>query len=137
MLDLLFFVCFIFIFLLAFSTTSWSLLTTNDQVMWNYNDDGSFYNYTLENNGTGIWSWGLLYNVTNYGVWKIFGQVDPISKDFVTFSFKMIFIMFFLSTGGADPYSAVAFVLAIIFLFIANVLLLSLLVALFKYEKKM
>ena len=37
-----------------------------------------------------------------------------------------------LSADGSDAYSAVAFVLAIIFLAIANVLLLNVLVALFK-----
>ncbi|CAF4811452.1 unnamed protein product, partial [Rotaria sp. Silwood1] len=47
----------------------------------------------------------------NYGVWKVFGQVDPID--------------------GTDAYSVVAFVLAILFVTIANVLLLNVLVALF------
>ncbi|CAF5169359.1 unnamed protein product, partial [Rotaria sp. Silwood1] len=37
MKDLFFFVCFILIFLLAFSIASWSLITTHDQVYWYYN----------------------------------------------------------------------------------------------------
>lgn len=80
MRDLLFFVCFILIFLLGFSIASWSLITTNDQVAWNYNPDGSLYNVTVTGDGSGLWSWELLRDVTNYGIWKIFGQVDSISK---------------------------------------------------------
>ena len=41
-------------------------------------------------------------------------------------------VLITLPTDGNDAYSAVAFVLAIIFLAIANVLLLNVLVALFK-----
>ncbi len=80
MKDLLFFVCFMFIFLMAFSVASWSLITTPNQVNWTYTDDGSLYNVTVEGAGSGLWSWQLLRDVTNYGIWKIFGQVDPISK---------------------------------------------------------
>ena len=81
MKDLLFFVCFIFIFLLAFSIASWSLITTTTQVTWAYNDDGSLYNVTVLGGGSDLWSWALLRNVTNYGIWKIFGQVDQIGND--------------------------------------------------------
>jgi len=80
MKDLLFFVCFIIIFLLGFSITSWALLTTNDQVDWSYDDTQNSWSYTLQNGGSGLWSWVILRNITNYGVWKIFGQVDPIGK---------------------------------------------------------
>jgi hypothetical protein len=81
MKDLLFFVCFIFIFFVAFSTTSWSLLTTTSQMNWTYANDGSLYNVTLEEGGSGLWSWALLYDFTNYGIWPIFGQVNQPSKD--------------------------------------------------------
>ncbi|CAF3362365.1 unnamed protein product [Rotaria sp. Silwood1] len=111
MKDLLFFVCFILIFLLAFSITSWSLITTDNQVFWYYGSDGSLTNVTVAGGGSGLWTWQLLRDVTNYGVWKVFGQVDPID--------------------GTDAYSVVAFVLAILFVTIANVLLLNVLVALF------
>ncbi|CAF1368298.1 unnamed protein product [Rotaria sordida] len=111
MKDLLFFVCFILIFLLAFSITSWSLITTDDQVSWYYNSDGSLLNVTVSGEGSGLWKWQLLRDVTNYGVWKVFGQVDSID--------------------GTNAYSVVAFVLAILFVTIANVLLLNVLVALF------
>jgi hypothetical protein len=80
MKDLLFFVCFILIFLLGFSVASWSLITTTSQVTWNYNADGSLSSATVIDDGSGLWSWDLLRNVTDYGVWKIFGQVDPIGK---------------------------------------------------------
>jgi hypothetical protein len=136
MKDLLFFVCFIFIFLLAFSITSWSLITTTTQVTWNYDDQGALSNFTVLNGASGLWSWQLLRNVTNYGVWKIFGQVDPIG----TFSIRIKTRKFLPITStnandfldGNDAFSATAFVLAILFLAIANVLLLNVLVALFK-----
>ncbi|CAF3036069.1 unnamed protein product [Rotaria socialis] len=111
MKDLLFFVCFIFVFLMGFSITSWALITTNDQVQWYYADNGALANVTVSGKGSGLWTWQILRDVTNYGIWKIFGQVDPIN--------------------GSDAYSHVAFVLAIIFVAIANVLLLNVLVALF------
>jgi len=81
MKDLMFFVCFLLIFLLGFSVASWSLINTTNQVSWNYNADGSLFNVTIENEGTGLWNWEIIRDVVNYGVWKIFGQVDPISKN--------------------------------------------------------
>ncbi|CAF1166712.1 unnamed protein product [Adineta ricciae] len=111
MRDLLFFICFILIFLYGFSVASWSLINTANQVFWNYNSDGSLYNVSTANDGNDLWTWQTIRDVTNYGVWKVFGQVDPIN--------------------GNDSYSDVAFVLAILFVAIANVLLLNVLVALF------
>ncbi|CAF3880388.1 unnamed protein product [Rotaria sp. Silwood1] len=90
---------------------SWSLLSTDSQVYWYYKSDGSLFNATVPRTGTNLWTWHLLRNVTNYGVWKIFGQVETITD--------------------IDAYSYVAFVLDIIFIAIANVLLLNVLVALF------
>ncbi|CAF1379477.1 unnamed protein product [Rotaria sp. Silwood1] len=106
MKDLLFFVCFILIFFLGYSISSWSLITTDNQVSWNYNSDGS-----VTSDGSGLWTWQLLRDVTNFGVWKIFGQVDPID--------------------GTNAYSVVTFILTILFVAISNVLLLNVLVALF------
>ncbi|CAF1144352.1 unnamed protein product [Rotaria sordida] len=111
MKDLFFFVCFILIFLLAFSITSWSLITTDNQVSWYYSSNGSLSNVTVANGGSDLWTWHILRHVANYGVWKIFGQVESIN--------------------GMDAYSYVAFILDILFVVIANVLLLSVLVALF------
>ncbi|CAF0967570.1 unnamed protein product, partial [Didymodactylos carnosus] len=111
MKDLLFFVCFILIFLFAFSITSWSLITTTVQVNWIYTDDGKLFNATVLNAGSGLWTWRYLRDVTNHGIWKVFGQVDPFD--------------------GNDPYNDVAWVLAIIFVTVSNVLLLNVLVALF------
>ncbi|UJR12701.1 hypothetical protein I4U23_016875 [Adineta vaga] len=111
MRDLLFFICFIMIFLYGFSVASWSLINTTNQVSWNYNSDGSLYNVSTANGGNDLWTWETIRDVTNYGVWKIFGQVDPIDGD--------------------DSLSDVAFLLAILFVAIANVLLLNVLVALF------
>ncbi len=78
MKDLLFFVYFILIFLFGFSITSWSLITTSSQVKWIYNDRGKLSNITIVGKDTNILSWKLLRDITNYGVWKVFGQVEII-----------------------------------------------------------
>ncbi|CAF3724318.1 unnamed protein product [Adineta steineri] len=111
MKDLLFFVCFILIFLFGFSITSWSLLITTSQVQWIYDTNGKLVDVLITSNSTNTWGWKLLRDVTNYGVWKVFGQVDLVET--------------------TNSYQAVAFVLAILFVTISNVLLLNVLVALF------
>ncbi|CAF3842834.1 unnamed protein product, partial [Rotaria sp. Silwood1] len=78
MKDLLFFVCFILIFLLGFSITSWSLIITSSQITWIYGDNGTLLNITIADNNTDKWNWKLLRDLTNYGVWKVFGQVELI-----------------------------------------------------------
>jgi len=78
MKDLLFFVCFILIFLFGFSITSWALLTTPLQVQWIYNTRGDLINITISDDHTDVWNWKLLRDITNYGVWKVFGQVDLV-----------------------------------------------------------
>ncbi|CAF4113517.1 unnamed protein product, partial [Rotaria sordida] len=83
MKDLIFFICFILIFLFAFSIASWALITTNSQVYWHYSSDGSLSNVTVSKN------------------------------------------------DDLDAYSSTAFVLDIMFVTIANIILLSVLVALF------
>ncbi|CAF3642332.1 unnamed protein product, partial [Rotaria sp. Silwood1] len=109
----LFFVCFILIFFLGYSISSWSLITTDNQVSWNYNNDGSLFNGSVSSGGSGLWTWQILRDVTNFGVWKIFGQTVSFSLD------------------GTDAYSIVAFILTIVFVAISNVLLLNVLIALF------
>ncbi|CAF0772753.1 unnamed protein product [Adineta ricciae] len=111
MRDLSFFLCFILVFLCGFSITSWSLLSSAGQINWIYNDDGKLLNITISVDKQNTWTWQLLRDIAQYGVWKVFGQVDPI--------------------GGTDSYSNIAFILAIIFVAIANILLLNVLIALF------
>lgn len=119
---------------MAFSIASWSLLTTNDQVIWNYNGDGSVSNVTITGGGSGLWTWSLLRTVTNYGIWKIFGQVDEIGLLNSIYDQRIHALTYLLKRlGNYNAYGSVAFVLAILFLAVANVLLLNLLVALFKY----
>ncbi|CAF1207939.1 unnamed protein product [Rotaria sp. Silwood1] len=110
MKDLFFFICFILIFLLGYSVAAWSLITTDNQVFWNYNSDGSLFNATVLGDASNLWTWDLLRDFINFGIWKVFGQVDSIN--------------------GTDAYSVVAFVLTILFVGISNVLLLNVLIAL-------
>ena len=87
MKDLLFFVCFILIFLFGFSVTSWSLINTPASLNWAYADNGQLLNVTVVGGESSLPSWDLLRNVTNYGIWKVFGQVDAISKLLIIFLF--------------------------------------------------
>ncbi|CAF3116093.1 unnamed protein product [Rotaria socialis] len=111
MRDLLFFLCFIIIFLFAFSVTSWSLINSVSEVHWEYSPSGKLLNATVTITGNHTWSWKLLKDITDYGVRKVFAQIDPIV--------------------GNDSYSNTAFILTIIFVAISNVLLLNVLIALF------
>jgi hypothetical protein len=88
MKDLLFFVCFILIFLFGFSITSWSLITTPSQVGWFYDEKGELLNVTISDDSARAWSWKLLGNITNYGVWKVFGQVDDLVGIGIFFSYN-------------------------------------------------
>ena len=88
MKDLVFIVCFILIFLFGFSITSWSLILTSSQLHWHYNDDGQLTNVTVVANETNGMSWTLLRDITNYGVWKVFGQVDIIGRRKKKISFR-------------------------------------------------
>ncbi|CAF1067858.1 unnamed protein product [Didymodactylos carnosus] len=118
---MLIFVCFILIFLFSFSITSVSLLTTTSQVTWIYTDDGQLFNATVTGKGSGteMWNWQLLRDVTTWGIWKVFGQIDePINN----------------SVSTNDSYGAFVFIFAILFVMIANVLLLNVLIAMFKFS---
>jgi hypothetical protein len=80
MKDLFFFICFIVIFLCGFSITSWSLINAASQVKWIYSDDGQLLNVTVTLVGSNSSTWQMFRDITHYGVWKVFGQVDPIGK---------------------------------------------------------
>lgn len=128
MKDLFFFICFILIFLCAFSITSWSLITSASQVNWIYSDDGQLVNVTVTVLRNSSWTWHILRDITHYGVWKVFGQIDPIGR----YKIRSQKFYSYLFVEGTDTYSNVAFILAIIFVAIANILLLNVLIALFK-----
>lgn len=80
MVDLVFFICFIVIFLLGYAVTTYALITTKNQVIWTPTTDGSVSKeYTLagaEKDQTTLWTWNTLRNVLDWGVWKVFGQID-------------------------------------------------------------
>ncbi|CAF3679181.1 unnamed protein product, partial [Rotaria socialis] len=75
--DLSFFVFFILVFLIGYSVTSYALITTEQQVFWNQTlGNTSSTTYTLFQGGSGIWNWTILRNIIDWGMWKIYGQVD-------------------------------------------------------------
>ena len=53
---------------------------TSSQVTWVYNDKGNLINITIVDDDTRKISWKLLRDITNYGVWKVFGQVELVGK---------------------------------------------------------
>ena len=82
MKDLVFFIYFILIFLAGYAISSYALVTTPHQVTWIPNDDGSpsrAYNLTL--NGSNPWTWNLMRNVVDWGIWTVYGQVDIIGHN--------------------------------------------------------
>ncbi|CAF1267373.1 unnamed protein product [Rotaria sordida] len=118
----LIFVCFILVFLLAFSITSWSLLSTNKQINWLYATNGSSNNFTLVSENRVQWSWQLLRDVFNWGIWKVFGQV---AEPFKNNASDMDVI------SENDAYGTFVFLYAVAFVVISNVLLLNVLIAMF------
>ena len=81
MKDLIFFVCFILIFLFGFSITSWSLIITSSQVRWLYGENGKLMNISIIETQSNTLTWKLMRDMTHYGVWKVFGQVDLIGEE--------------------------------------------------------
>ncbi|CAF4831194.1 unnamed protein product [Rotaria socialis] len=79
MKDLVFFTYFIFIFFAAYSISSFSLITTSQQIAWIPNENvASSRTYIIVQNETHPWTWNLLRNVLDWGIWKIYGQIDLI-----------------------------------------------------------
>ncbi|CAF1435630.1 unnamed protein product [Rotaria sordida] len=123
MKDLAFFIYFIFVFLVAYSISSFALITTPHLIRWIPNENGApSRTYNIIQNRTDFSAWSLLRNVIDWGVWKIYGQVDLIEYRQVSEA---------TLTVAGDAYGNSAFVLTIIFVCISNVLLLNVLVALF------
>ena len=86
MMNLVFFICFILIFCLGYSATSYALITTKNEVSWlPASNGGASREYYLargdDNNSTGLWTWNTLRNALEWGMWKIYGQVDLINHD--------------------------------------------------------
>ncbi|CAF3898459.1 unnamed protein product [Rotaria sp. Silwood1] len=70
------------IFLVGYAVSSYSLITTEQQVIWNQNfDNTSSPTYTLAQGGSGLWQWTILRNLIDWGMWKIYGQVDLLNHD--------------------------------------------------------
>src|SRR4051812_9216065 len=88
---LLIFSCFILIILFGFSIASWSLLTTKEQVVWPNATNEWHSNVTVASDGGNkLWTWQLLRNVFNWGIWKVFGQVAEPYNDAVSGRNKLI-----------------------------------------------
>ncbi|CAF2170894.1 unnamed protein product [Rotaria magnacalcarata] len=119
----LIFVCFILVFLFAFSIASWSLLNTNNQITWLYTVNGSFIDATVSSEDGKWWNWHLLRDLLNWGIWKVFGQVaEPYKNNATDMD----------AVSENDVYGTFVFLFATVFVVLSNVLLLNILIAMFK-----
>ncbi|CAF1186544.1 unnamed protein product [Rotaria sp. Silwood1] len=124
MKDLLFFLYFILIFLVAYSVTSYALIVANYQISWkDANNKPSSRQFQALNNGTGLWNWEILRDIIDWGMWKIYGQIDLDASYHFDNEEKV--------AVTNDAYGITAFILTIFFVSVANILLLNILVALF------
>jgi hypothetical protein len=77
MKDLVFFIYFILIFLAGYSITSYALIITKYQVFWeDTGDESSSRKFQVLHDGTGLWNWEILRDALDWGMWKVYGQVD-------------------------------------------------------------
>ncbi|CAF1047005.1 unnamed protein product, partial [Rotaria magnacalcarata] len=118
----LIFVCFILVFLFAFSIASWSLLNTNNQITWLYTVNGSFIDATVSSEDGKWWNWHLLRDLLNWGIWKVFGQVaEPYKNNATDMD----------AVSENDVYGTFVFLYATVFVVLSNILLLNVLIAMF------
>lgn len=129
MKDLLFFICFILIFLFGFSVTSWAFHIANTQTKWTYQPDGRLENVTFHASAKASSILTLVYEVTNFGIWKVFAAVESYGIWRKSFHFYRT-ISFAVEV--TDLYGACVFILNVIFATISNIVLLNILIALFK-----
>ncbi|CAF4059194.1 unnamed protein product [Rotaria magnacalcarata] len=121
----LIFVCFILVFLFAFSIASWSLLNTNNQITWLYTVNGSFIDATVSSEDGKWWNWHLLRDLLNWGIWKVFGQVaEPYKNNATDMD----------AVSENDVYGTFVFLFATVFVVLSNVLLLNILIAMFNVD---
>lgn len=65
------------IFLISYSVTSYSLLTTKQQVIWNTTIDNQSSKYfSIYQDGVDLWNRTIIRNFFEWGIWKVYGQVD-------------------------------------------------------------
>ncbi|CAF4052018.1 unnamed protein product [Adineta steineri] len=103
-------------FITRFFVIETLFIVSNNQVNWTYAGDGSLYNVTVMNGGSDLWTWQLLRDVSNWGIWKVFGQTDEPYNGVVS---------------GNDVYGTFVYLLAIAFVLISNILLVNVLIAMF------
>ncbi|CAF3425733.1 unnamed protein product [Rotaria socialis] len=118
MKDLILFLLFIFIFYLAYTITTYSLISTSSFVIWS----NSTYFTTVQNGGN-LTNMEIFRNIIEWGTWKIFGSTSLTTSDSVNVQYS----------AQNDAYGFVTLILTIAFLIIAYVLLLNNLIALFNF----
>ncbi|CAF3340472.1 unnamed protein product [Rotaria sp. Silwood1] len=118
MKDLVLFLLFIFIFHLAYTITTYSLISTSSMVIW----ANSTYFTTLQGGGN-MTNLENLRNIIEWGTWKIFGSTSLETSASVAMKYS----------AQNDAYGFVTLILTITFIIIAYVLLLNNLIALFNF----
>jgi hypothetical protein len=74
----------------GFSVAAWSLLLTNNNVNWSNN--GSVANITEIGTDNRTLTLKLLRDIIDWGIWKVFGQVDEPIKGSNIFDFTVVCI---------------------------------------------
>ena len=81
----MYFSAFFFILIFAFSIVVESLRIAPKQITWNYSSDGTLLNATVQgggaNEGYELYDWYRVKRLIDWGIWKIFGQIDSVSTN--------------------------------------------------------
>jgi hypothetical protein len=89
MKDLMSFLFFILIFLLAYTITTYSLISTSSFVIWT---DSS--HFRTEQNGGNATNIEILRNIIEWGTWKIFGSTSLATSDLVSTRYSGLIMKF-------------------------------------------
>lgn len=88
MRDLVLFLIFLFIFYLAYTITTYSLISTSSFVIWS---NSTFFR-TVQNGGN-LTNTEIFRNIVEWGTWKIFGSTSLTTSDSVNVKYSGFIIL--------------------------------------------
>lgn len=81
----MFFLALFSILIFAFSIAVEGLRVAPYQIHWIYSADGHLLNVTVNqggaNEGYGIYDWYRIKQLFDWGIWKIFGEINNVSSN--------------------------------------------------------
>lgn len=79
------FSAFFFILIFAFSIAIEGLRVAPEQIRWIYSFDGSLLRAEVQgggaNEGYELYKWYQIKRLIDWGVWKVFGQIDNVANN--------------------------------------------------------